>query len=173
MEIEELSDLVKRHGKAIYSFCRVLAANRADADDLYQETFLKAVEKREQLDASRNPKGFLLSIAVGLRRNHRRKFAWRQRIAPMDELAAADDRFDLAGGATPEETAISRELRDRIRDAADGLGDKLKIPLYLFYTADMSVDEIASALQIPVGTVKSRLHQARRTMKEKLEAELL
>lgn len=173
MEIEELSDLVKKHGKSIYGFCRKLAANQADTDDLYQETFLTAMEKRDQLDANRNPKGFLLSIAVRLRRNHRRKFAWRQRIAPTADLGDAADRLRHPGEETPEEAVLSRELRGKIQAAADGLNDKLKIPLYLYYTADLSVEEIASALRIPVGTVKSRLHQARKTMKERLEAESL
>jgi len=173
LEIEELSDLVNKHGKTIYGFCRRLAVNRADTDDLYQETFLTAMEKREQLDASRNPKGFLLSIAVRLRRNHRRKFAWRQRIAPTAELGDDADKLRHPADESPEEAAIGSELRSKIQTAADGLNDKLKIPLYLYYTADLSVEEIAATLGIPVGTVKSRLHQARKTMKERLEAESL
>jgi len=171
LEIEELSDLVQKHGRAIYGFCRRLAANQADTDDLYQETFLKAMEKRDQMDASRNPKGFLLSIAAKLRHNNRRKFAWRQRIAPMTALDGDADKISREEG-TPEEAVLNRELRGKIQAAADGLSDKLKIPLYMYYTAEMSVEEIASALRIPAGTVKSRLHQARKTMKERLEAEL-
>lgn len=75
MEIEELCALIEEHGKAIYNFCLKLTGNPADADDLYQETFLKAMEVRHKMDKNRNPKSLLISIALGIRRNARRKFA--------------------------------------------------------------------------------------------------
>ncbi|MOA18420.1 ECF RNA polymerase sigma factor SigW [compost metagenome] len=64
---------------------------------------------------------------------------------------------------------LSQELRRTVQAAADMLDDKLKIPLYLYYTVEMTIDEIASVLKIPTGTVKSRLFQARRAMKKILE----
>lgn len=76
------------------------------------------------------------------------------------------------GEATPEDAVLSYELSGMIQAAADRLGDKLKLPLYMYYTAEMSVDEIASALRIPPGTVKSRLFQARKAMKKTLEVEV-
>lgn len=174
MDIEELSNLIELHGRAIYGFCHKLTGNKADTDDLYQETFLKAMELRHKMDVSQNPKGFLISIAIGLRRNYRRKFAWRRRIAPMAELNEAVNMTSLPGGdGTPEEALLSSELRGAIRAAADRLNDKLKLPLYMYYTVDMSVDEIAAVLRIPTGTVKSRLHQARKAMKKALEVESL
>ncbi|MFC5702363.1 RNA polymerase sigma factor [Cohnella faecalis] len=174
MDIEELSNLVKLHGKAIYAFCYKLAGNKTDTDDLYQETFLKAMEVRHKMDPNQNPKGFLISIAIRLRKNNRRKFAWRQRIAPLAGLnEAVDNASGLEGEATPEEAVLSQELRGMIQAAADRLDDKLKLPLYMYYTAEMSVEEIASALQIPAGTVKSRLYQSRKAMKKLLEVESL
>ncbi|MEC0245392.1 RNA polymerase sigma factor [Paenibacillus chitinolyticus] len=173
MDIDELIELVKLHGKSIYGFCYKLTGNKEDTDDLYQETFLKAVELRLKIDASHNPKAFLLSIAIRLHKNHRRKFAWRQRIAPtaeLDEEAANKSRF-LSSETTPEDEVLSLELRTLIRDAAHRLGDKLKIPFYMYYTAEMTVEEIASVLRIPPGTVKSRLHKARETMRKVLEVD--
>lgn len=171
MNIEELSDLVKLHGKAIYGFCHKLTGNKSDTDDLYQDTFLKAMEVRHKLNLNHNPKGFLISIAIGLRKNHRRKFGWRQRIAPTSELNEIVDRAYLHDAATPEDAVLSDEFRRMIQTAAEGLDDKLKIPLYMYYTAEMSVGEIASVLNIPSGTVKSRLYQARKAMKKILEVE--
>lgn len=89
MNIDDLIELVEQHGKSIYRFCYKLAGNKADADDLYQDTFLKAVELRFKMNPSHNPKAFLISIAVRLYKNHRRKLAWRQRIAPTTEFDAA------------------------------------------------------------------------------------
>lgn len=172
MDIDELTNLIKTHGKALYGFCYRLAGNKEDADDLYQETFLKAIELIHKMDTNQNPKGFLISIAIRLRKNNRRKFAWRQRIAPTAELNEAVDKASLPETeATPENVVLSLELRDTIQAAADRLEDKLKIPLYMHYTAEMSIEEIASVLSIPPGTVKSRLFKARRNMKKLLEVE--
>jgi len=173
LDIEELSDLIQQHGKALYGFCRRLTGNQADADDLYQETFLKAIEARNKLDRNRNPKSFLISIAVQLRNNHRRKFAWRQRIAPTSDFEESKDVPGSSGQEeTPEDAVLSLERRRSLQAAADSLQDKLKIPLYMHYTAEMSIEEIASALRIPLGTVKSRLYKARQAMKKDLEVEL-
>lgn len=172
MDIDELIALVDLHGKSIYGFCYKLTGNKEDTDDLYQETFLKAVELRLKMDASRNPKAYFLSIAIRLHKNHRRKLAWRQRIAPTAELnEAASKSGSLASEATPEDAVLSLELRTMIQDAAHRLDDKLKLPLYMYYTADMTVEEIAAALRIPPGTVKSRLHKARQTMRKVLEVD--
>lgn len=170
MDITDLSDLVKLHGKTIYGFCHKLAKNEADTDDLYQETFLKAMELCHKIDKSNNPKGFLISIAVGLWKNNGRKYAWRQRIAPTEELGEnMNNDCIFMDKSTPEDIVISNELRSMIQTAADTLNDKLKIPLYMYYTAEMSNEDIASALKIPLGTVKSRLHKARKALKNFLE----
>lgn len=172
MDIDELIELVKLHGKSIYGFCYKLTGNKVDTDDLYQETFLKAVELRHKMDASRNPKAYLISIAIRLHKNHRRKLAWRQRIAPTAELnETASKLYSFASEATPEDAVLSNELRTMIQGAANRLDDKLKLPLYMYYSADMTVEEIACALRIPQGTVKSRLHKARKTMRKVLEVE--
>ncbi|RKN85440.1 RNA polymerase sigma factor [Paenibacillus ginsengarvi] len=174
MDIEELDDLIKKHGGALYGFCHRLAGNKADTDDLYQETFLKAMELRHRMNSSLNPKAFLLAIAARLRKNSRRKWAWRQRIAPTAELNDASNRASLAASEfSPEEAILSGELRGTIQAAAATLDDKLKVPLYMHYTADLSIDEIAEALGIPPGTVKSRLYKARKAIKSILEAEPL
>jgi len=172
LDIDELKDLIEQHGKALYGFCLRLTANRADTDDLYQETLLRAMEARNHLDRNRNPKAFLLSVAIGLRKNQRRKFAWRQRIAPSSQFNDAAHIFHAQSKeATPEDAVLSLERRRTMLAAANNLKDKLKIPLYMHYTAEMSIEEIASALKIPSGTVKSRLYQARQAMKKELEAE--
>lgn len=64
---------------------------------------------------------------------------------------------------------LSRERRFMIQNVVDRLNDKLRLPLYMYYTGEMSVDEIAAVRHIPSGTVKSRLHQARKAMKTILE----
>lgn len=172
MDTTDLSDLVKLHGNAIYGFCYKLAKNKTDTDDLYQETFLKAMELCYKIDKDKNPKGFLISISIGLWKNNRNKYTRRQRIAPTEELNENVNNGYIFEESTPEDIFISNELHLMIQNAVDTLNDKLKIPLYMYYTAEMSNDDIASSLKIPQGTVKSRLYKARKTLKNILELEV-
>ncbi len=170
MDITDLNEFVSLHGNAVYGFCHKLAKNRADTDDLYQETFLKAMELCHKIDKNNNPRGFLISIAVRLWRNNRRKHARRNRLAPVEELNEnISSNYISSEKLSPENIAVSRELRHAIQNAADKLNDKLRIPLYMYYTAGMSNEDIAAALKIPQGTVKSRLYKARKILKSTLE----
>lgn len=170
MEAADITELIRLHGKAVYGFCGRLAYNQADIEDLYQETFLKALELRHKIDRKNNPKAFLISITLGLWKNNRRKYAIRQRIAPVETFdEAIGQEYILDKKESPEDALISKEISERIQEAAEGLQDKLRIPLYMYYTAEMSNEEIASALKIPKGTVKSRLHKARKILKDVLE----
>lgn len=174
MDIADLSDLVRLQGKAIYGFCYMLTKNKSDTDDLYQETFLKAMELCHRIDQDNNPKGFLISIAAGLWKNNRRKYARRRRIAPIEEFHENENNdYIFKDESTPEDVVVSNELRVMIQTAVNKLNYKLKIPLYMYYTAEMSNEDIAAALKIPVGTVKSRLYKARKTLKDSLEWEVM
>lgn len=163
MEITELSNLVELYGDAVYGFCYKLTKNIADTDDLYQETFLKAMELCHKIDANKNPRAFLIGIAARLWKNKNRKYLWRQKIAPTEELY---DNTSVESKSTPEDFVIANELSIIIHNAVDKLNDKYKIPLYMYYTAGMSIEEIALALKIPQGTVKSRLHNAKKALKK-------
>lgn len=171
MDITDLSGLVQSHGKALYGFCWTLTKNQTDTDDLYQETFLKATQLCHKIDKDQNPKGFLISIAVGLWKNNRRKYARHQKMTCTDMF---NENINHGSSGinyepSPEDAVISNELRGMIQSAADSLSDKLKIPLYMFYVTEMSTEEIASVLKIPPGTVKSRLYNARNALKTLLE----
>ena len=72
----------------------------------------------------------------------------------------------------PVEEMIQKEIQRQVRKAVAGLEEKYRIPVYLFYTVQMSVAEISKTLKIPEGTVKTRLYKARKLLKEKLEVVL-
>lgn len=169
----EFESCVFAYGKDIYSFCISLAQNAQEADDLYQDTFLKAIERISEIDCEKNPKSYLLSIACKLWKNKKRKYAWRNRIAKM--LSLTDD-LDLdvmeASPHSPENELLKKEESDLIRRAVDRLPEKLKITTLLFYMEDLPLTQIAFVLKIPVGTVKSRLHQARKLLEKELEVVL-
>lgn len=172
MELAGLQQLVKDYGSLLYSFCYQLTGTQQESEELYQETFLKAVELHERIDLERNPKGFLIAIAARLWKNRKRKYAWRQRIAPKEHI---EDEIllirSLDAVDNPEEMALREEQRQMVCQAVSALSDKLKVPLYMYYTAELSVAEIAEMLHIPQGTVKSRLHKARNQLKKELEVQ--
>lgn len=170
MTIEELEQLIHDHGKHVYSFCCNLTGNRVEADDLYQDTILKAVELRHRLNSSGNPKSFLMGISVKIWQNIKRKNARRQAVIPMEVY---DDNLETIEISTennqPEVQVMRKETIQAVRAGIKRLPDKLQTILYLYYTAEMSVEDISKALNIPKGTVKSRLHKGRNAMKEYLE----
>lgn len=173
MNTDELTELVKQHGTSIYAFCYRLEGNKADADDLYQETFLRAVEMRSRIDTARNPRAFLVTIAIQVHRNIRRKLARRLRLAPAAKLDAMELSDPSGTACTPEDAVLAIERQTLIQHAAHQLNDKHRLPLYMHYTVGMTVEEIAAALKLPEGTIKSRLHKARQTLRKALEVHSL
>ena len=173
MTITELEQCVDDYGKDIYSFCRQITGSTWEGEDLYQDTFMKAVELLKKMDMDQNPKSYLLSIAVRLWKNKRRKFAWRQRIAGMESLDERIETKELSYSAAemmPEEEVLTREQNSFVRKCIAELSEKYRIVMHLYYSAGLSTREIADCLNLPEGTVKSRLHKARTMIKERLEA---
>lgn len=186
MHMSDLENCIERCGRDIYSFCCCLTRSREEADELYQDTFLTAAEILERLDADSNPKSALLSVAVNLWRNHRRKMGRRQRItgpvASLEELwesgrmnTGSSAVEPIPGGEpasdspSPLDTLIAREEALAVRQAVRRLPDHYRLPVLLFYMEDMKIPEIAAALRIPPGTVKSRLHKAKKLLAQDLK----
>ncbi len=78
----------------------------------------------------------------------------------------------MVTGNLLEEEAIQKELREMVRKAVAGLDEKYRIPIYLFYTEQLTVEEISKILKLPQGTVKTRLFKARKLLKKELEVVL-
>lgn len=177
MNIIQLEQCITDYGRELYSFCSYLTANVQEAEDLYQDTFLKAMELREQIDDKNNPKSYLVSVALNLWKNKKRKYAWRMRIAGVERLVEETAEQEQAVeyekyGSPVEESILQQEVKMQVRKAVAGLEEKYRIPVYLYYTAQLSVGEISRVLKIPEGTVKTRLHKARQLLKAELEVVL-
>ena len=158
------AQLVSMYGDSVYKFCLSLVYQRQDADDLFQETYLRAFSKIDRINASGNPQNSLLSITASLWKSQKRKFARRNRIAPQAEW---DDTCysELAG---MEEQILAKEEVFMVRRLVSTLSDKMRIPVIMYYSAEMTVADIADALKMPVGTVKSLLSRARGMIKKGL-----
>ena len=170
MTKQELETCINDYGKDIYSFCKHLTNNLPEADDLYQDTFLMIIELKEKIEYSNNPKSYLLSIALRLWKNKKRKFAWRKRIADV-QYTADEQYIDMGESAelSLEDSITMKEKDESIRMAINRLPEKLKIVVLLFYMEDLRAAQIAETMKIPIGTVLSRLHRARKILKKELE----
>lgn len=161
----DINRLVELYGKKVYNFCLRLCPSVYDAEDLYQDTFLKAIEKISSIDENNNPSAYLCTIAVSLWKSKARKAARRHAIAPQSSI---DEQIFVASDYALEEEIITAELHNDVKKAVSTLDDKLRMCVLLHYVADMSLNEIARAVGVPEGTVKSRLHTARKLLKEQI-----
>lgn len=166
MTAEELGQLVDIHGTDIYRFCSKMTGNRFNADDLYQDTFLQALKKCHKIDMNQNPKSFLISISIKIWKSKIRKNARRARLAPMMPMESLQE---LQSDHTTDDKVFSDMESEELRRVVEGLDDRYRIPLYLYYTLEMDMAGIAKAVGIPEGTVKSRLYKARNLVKQEME----
>ena len=149
-------DLVDNYNESIYRFCCRLTYSKEDAEDLFQDTFLKAFEQLPKVNASNNPKSFLFSTALYLWKGKKRMYARRNRLVPIQPL---DD--GMVSDVSMEDCIMTKEEKCIVNELIEALPEKFKIPIILYYTVEMNIQDIASTLKLPVGTVKSRLFKAR------------
>lgn len=169
MELEDIENIISEYGDVIYKFCIKLTQNKEDGEDLYQHTFLKAVELKHKLDKNNNPKSFLVSVAVKTWKNTVRKRMRRESIARSIHIGS-QELIDIKDTRTNTELeVIKKETEHEINFMVEKLENKFKLPIIMYYTAEMPLEEIARVLKIPKGTVKSRLHKARNIIKKELE----
>lgn len=166
MTMKELERCIEVYGKDIYTFCLWLAKDQEYADDLYQDTFLTAIEVIDRIDSNENMKSYLLSISIRLWKNRKRKWAWRNRIAPTVEMAE-DFYVDLA--YEEKDRVLDNEKSAVLKSAIAKLPEKYRVIILLHYMEEVPQEKIASILRAPIGTVKSRLYAARQLLKSELE----
>lgn len=168
MEAREIERCIDSFGTDIYRFCLKLCLDKTEAEDLYQQTFLKALETKWTLDWTQNPKALFFSLAHNLWKSDRRKQARRNRIAPCGNL---DDESEmlLPSGESIEENYFEKELAEEVDRIIQTLPEKIRVPLLLFYFSNCSVEQIAKIIKKPPGTVKSRLFKGRSLIKKRLE----
>ncbi len=166
MTMKELESCINAYGKDIYNFCLHLTKETELAEELYQDTFLTAVEIRGRIKDTENPKSYLLSITIRLWKNQQKKWAWRNRIAPVSKLEDTSEK-DIC--YEDSDSILEAEQTLVIRKAIHRLEEKYRIVVLLYYMEELSLVQISKILHVPTGTVKSRLFTARKILKSELE----
>jgi RNA polymerase sigma-70 factor (ECF subfamily) len=160
-----VAPLVERHHSALIGYLyRMTGGDRALAEDLTQEAFLRLINTVQQYSYPRPVKPYLYQIATNLVRDHF-KSASTRRAAPLSDSQPADEWVEhsvLTGIAAHDAAAALADLPPVQREA-----------VLLRYFQDLSLNEIAELLGIPVGTVKSRLSLGLKRLRERLSAEAI
>ncbi len=165
-EEEAFAALVRRYEKELYNFLARFTGDRALAEDLFQETFLQLHVSAGTFDQSRRLKPWLFTIAANKARDALRRRV-RHAAAPLDATVSgtADERTSYADlmpsdVPVPQESVLNLEDRRAVENIVSEMPEHLRTVLVLSYFSDLPYKEIADVLDVPLGTVKSRLHAA-------------
>lgn len=159
--------LLRRYEREMYGYLRRYLGDANLAEDVFQNTFLQVYLKSNQFEEGRQVRPWLYTIATNqavdtLRRNGRRP------TVSLEQAGVSSNGIDLRAlletlssrDPDPLEAAVQEEQREQVRAAVEHLPDLLKQTLILTYYQGLKYREVADILEIPVGTVKSRLHAA-------------
>lgn len=156
----DVRELIDAHYEALYRYGYRLSGSAADAEDLTQETFRKAIPRLSQLREADRAKGWLFRIL----RNaylHKVRDERRNNYVPFDAVG------DVAAEDSPAATGHDIDPA-AVQAALNELDESFRTPLILFYFEEFSYRDIAEQMDLPIGTVMSRLARAKTYLRSKL-----
>lgn len=170
-QIEAFNLLMGRYKHELFHFLIRFVGNRYSAEDIFQEAFLQVHQSIATFDTSRRFKPWLFTIAANKARDFLRRASQRHAAALSAKIGHDGDGLEFLDLMQddlphPDEQTEKAELRERVREVAEALPDHLREILILAYFHRFPYKEIADMLEIPLGTVKSRLHAAVGTFAE-------
>ena len=163
-----------QYARQLYSAGMRMTRNPSDAEDLVQETFLKAYRAYHTFEAGTNLKAWLYRILTNTYINKYRKES--RRPSEVD-LGSVEDLYLYRRISSEQSAEVARSTEDRVLDgfveadikaAVEGLSENFRLPVLLADLEGLSYKEIAEILDIPIGTVMSRLHRGRKAMQKAL-----
>ncbi|WP_312886593.1 RNA polymerase sigma factor [Paenibacillus foliorum] len=160
---EDYAFLVNRYKNKIYGVLRGMGADHQDAQDLTQETFIKAYRKLASHDPSKSFAAWLYTIAANLLKDLWRKTRQTERLA--------DPPTDPSVGYDPEETLLQTEHRTELQILIHQLPPNYRIVLLLRYTNDLSYEEISEVLDVPLNKIQNDLYRAKKRLKQMITIE--
>ncbi len=159
--------LMRRNNRRLYRLARSIVRDEAEAEDVVQETYVRALSHLDEFRGEASLTTWLARIAANeaLGRLRRRR--------PTVDLAQAENVVPLpgVGAINPESAAARREVRRVIERAVDALPANFRTVFMLRAVEQMSIEETAALLEIPPETVKTRFHRANRLLRQALTAE--
>ena len=162
--LEALGALYDRHSRLVYRTALVIAGDPEAASDLLQDVFLRLHRFADRVDPGRPLEPWLYRMTVNQSHDWvKRMNRWSQPLEDFVEWLAS------AGKNPPYEAVDRNDEWQQVQQVISSLPLNQRIVVVLYYLNDLSLKEISDILDIPVGTVKSRLHYGRLALKKKLE----
>ncbi len=159
--LEAWGVIMKRYKRQVFGIALSFLKNPHDAQDIVQDTFLKAYEKLDQYDLKRKFSPWLFAIAANLCKNKLKRDRFTRPLKNPGRLFNSQQ-------SDPEEKVAKERREELVKRSLNGLPYKYRAPLILRYYAKSSYGEISQALKIPLGTVKTRLHRAKARLRNEL-----
>ena len=158
------------HAEALYNFAFHLTYNEDDAHDLVQDTFLKSYRFINSYEKGTNAKAWLFKILKNIFINEYRKKVRAPRVSDYEDYIAYQDSDEATGiGSLDMRSDYFRNMiGDEVSNAINTLPSDFRTVIILCDVEEFSYEEMAKIIDIPIGTVRSRLNRARNMLKEKL-----
>ena len=171
-ESHAFETLLKKYRKSVYYMLLKMVKNADDAEDLTQEAFAKAFNSIEKFDSKYAFSTWLFRIAT----NNCIDFIRKKRVqtVSIDQPVEGDDgsnmRFDVKDeNLDPNESMLKKQRKRYLNMAIERLSEKYRVLVELRYFRELSYEEVANELQIPLGTVKAQLFRARELLNQELK----
>lgn len=167
---DAFADIVDIYKDKIYQLCYRMLGNVHEAEDIAQEAFIRAYVNIDSFDINRKFSTWLYRIATNLTIDRIRK---KKPDYYLDAEVAGTEGLTMysqiaADGVLPEDAVVSLELSNMIQQKILKLPDKYRTVIVLKYIDELSLIEIGEILNIPVGTVKTRIHRGREALRKQL-----
>ena len=162
---EAFDELVRRHHAAVITLARVLTGGRGDADDLAQDVFVRAWRSLTSFRGDSMFRTWLHRVAINVVRTSQAKEGRLQGL--FARSSSEQDAFDPPSGGEALDTELAR--RQAIDRALASLPNELRVPVTLRDVQGLEYKEIAALLNVPIGTVESRIFRARQRLRPLLE----
>lgn len=166
---EALNKLYIKHEKFIYSICYHYTHSKEDALDLAQEIFIKILKSIQSFDESRPLLPWIKKISINTCLNFKRT---QKPIISLDQIVTDDGRLlkdAIASQYNLEDFILFQDTSEMINDEIAQIEDRYRLPLILRHQHEMTYDEMAHYLHLPLGTVKNNLYRGRKLLKERLQ----
>ncbi len=162
-DLDALQTIFSRYRNQVYNLSYGITRDSETSEEVLQDVFYRLYTHAGRLDTSLPLLPWLYRVTANLSYNStRRRWNW------MEPLTTLTERLFSPSRRSPEFVAEQRELQMIVRETLEGLSANHRAVITLFYLNEFSIPEIAEILELPEGTIKSRLHHGRKMLKERL-----
>ena len=181
------SKTIENYSIMVYRLAFSLVKSRCDADDIHQEVFVRYISKNPKFESKEHEKAWFIRVTTNLCKNWW-KTAWRRKVISFTEYESQYKEYDIhdkqegysiyhtkqygSAAGTPEQAMLKADASNRVVEIVKTLPQKYRVVIHLFYYEEMSIEEIATVLQMKASTVRTQLTRSRRKLSELLKEEI-